>query len=613
MFRLFCLSPVVWLAAAACWVLLAMPLPAKSQVKAIPLTDLSFFRNPGKSWQIAGDVNATLSSPNTLQVRNGTGILVNVPTKKKPGTDLLSVAEYGDLDLELEYMMAAGSNSGIYLQGLYEVQLADSWGETQSTAASNGGIYERWDEKRPKGQQGYEGYAARQQVGRAPGLWQHLKISFQAPRFDASGKKMENARMLRVELNGVVIHEQVELFGPTRGALQAEEKATGPIRLQGDHGAVAFRNITINHFVRPRPELSNLTYTIHKGRYDEKADYSQLPPEAEGATGTLTSNLEYKSNQFMVRFKGTLHIKASGDYNFSTHTPGGAAALRVNNKGVIPMREKGGKGTIALPQGELPVELLYTKYMDWATPELELKVGGPGLREFVISDAEIGQANSADPILVLAEEKPVLRSFMDIPGNTRVTHAVSVGSPTQLHYTYDLNHGTLVQLWRGGFIEATPMWHDRGDGSSRPLGSVQYFGKPALTLARLNNEQATWVADTTGSGFRQKGYRLSKNDQPTFLYQAFGASVEDAIRVLEKGLGLQRELTLQHAGAGLYVRLAEGMNIEEVSKGLYLIDDKSYYLRIEEAGGAKPIVRNMAGKQELLLPVREKLIYSILF
>jgi hypothetical protein len=277
------------------------------------------------------------------------------------------------------------------------------------------------------------------------------------------------------------------------------------------------------------------------------------------------------------------------------------------------MKEWDGKGSIALPEGKVPVEILYTKYMDWAAPVLELKVSAPGLREFIISDTEVGMANVTDPILVAAEEKPVLRSFMDIPGNYRVTHAVSVGSPTLLHYTYDLDHGTLVQLWRGGFIDATPMWHDRGDGSSRPLGSVKYFGKPTLTLAKLTNEQAAWVTDTTGSGYRQRGYKLSPDDQPTFMYEAYGASVQDALRILDKGQGIRRELTLQHAGPGLYVRLAEGSKIEELGKGLYLIDDKSHYLRVEEAGGGKLVLRSVAGRQELILPVREKLVYSILF
>ena len=203
---------------------------------------------------------------------------------------------------------------------------------------------------------------------------------------------------------------------------------------------------------------------------------------------------------------------------------------------------------------------------------------------------------------------------MDIPDGPRVTHAISVGSPEQVHYTYDMDHGTLVQVWRGGFIDATPMWHDRGDGSSRPQGAVQHLMKqPELTLAKLSSANSAWVEDTTGSAFRTKGYKLDKNNQPTFRYQMHGTSVEDALQVLEGGKGVQRNIRVQSPVKNLYVRLAEGSSIEQTSKGMYLIDGKAYYLRLDDAGGQKPIVRNIGGKQELIVPMGNQLSYSILF
>ena len=606
-------KPVVACAITAC---LAIPNLVMGQTTTIPLKDLSSFQQPGKSWEIAGDVHADLTKDNKLNTREGAGILVNNPTKKNKGKDLFTNFEHGDIDLELDYMMAKGSNSGIYLQGRYELQLADSCGATDRSAASNGGVYERWDESRPKGQQGFQGYAPRQNVGRAPGLWQHLKISFQAPRFDASGNKTENAKLLLVELNGVPIHENVELLGPTRGAVNNDEQATGPLRFQGDLGAVAFRNIKVMHYSRQRPELKNLTYTIYGGRYEKEPLYDSIPPEAEGPTGILTSNLKAHAKQYLVRYRGTFEAKEPGDYTFSISTPGGAGLVRINGKAVVPMTAQKGQGTISLPAGEAPFELLYSKFRDWEQSALALQVSGPGLREFLISDNEAGLAEVVDPILVEVNERPVLRSFIDLPvdtGNYRVTHAISVGSQADLHYTYDMDHGALVQLWRGGFLDATPMWHERGDGSARAMGSVQHLGKPTLTIARLASEQAAWVADTTGSSFRHRNYRLTKNAEPTFTYQAWGATVQDAIRVIENGKGLQRELTIQNPAVNLYARLAEGGVIEDAGKGMYLVDGKAYYVRVDDAGGAKPLVRHVGGRQELLVPVREKLVYSILF
>jgi hypothetical protein len=222
-------------------------------------------------------------------------------------------------------------------------------------------------------------------------------------------------------------------------------------------------------------------------------------------------------------------------------------------------------------------------------PGLGLAVSGEGLREYLLSDKEGRVSNVVDPILVDASEKPILRSFMDLPDGPPVTHAVSVGSQEQLHYTYDLDHGTIVQVWRGGFLDATPMWHERGDGSSRPQGAVHHFVKePVLAMAQLSSEQEAWKTDTAGTSFRPKGYKLNAQKKPTFRYQVYGSQVQDAIRVLENGQGIQRQISVQQPADQLYMRLAEANRISEVSKGLYVIGDKAYYLRLEDTGVQKP-------------------------
>ena len=593
---------------------------AEPQATAIPLDNLSAFQNPGKSWQIAGGVTAELDDENELETVDGKGVLVNEPSRRNKGKDLVTNAEYGDMDLELDYMMAKGSNSGVYLQGRYEVQLEDSWGVKTPTSANNGAIYERWDESKPNGQKGYQGYAPRQNVSRAPGLWQNLKISFQAPRFDASGKKIENAKILRATLNGVVIHENVELFGPTRGAMGNNEVPAGPLRLQGDHGAVAFRNIKITEYGKPRPELVNLEYKVYKGRFEAEPKYDSIPPEAEGTSVALTSDISPFPNDFLVRYTGTLRVKEPGEYTFNLSTGGGRGIMKINNKVVIPIGGRNQRGTVTLPAGDMPFELIYSKLVEWGRPSLGLAVVGPGIREYVIGDKAQGGNNDQGPILVHAPVNTILRSFMDLPvenekgrSGVRVVHAVNVGSPEQVHYTYDLDKGNMVQMWRGEFLDATPMWYSRGDGSSRPMGSVQYFGQPSFALAKLASPQAAWVADSAGTGYRPGGYDTDKNDQPTFSYQLYGANVKDAIRVMEGGKGLRRELTVQNPVANLYARLAAGSTIEEVSRGMYLIDGKSYYIKLVDAGGAKPVVRDANGQKELIVPVSSKLSYSIIF
>ncbi len=89
--------------------------------------------------------------------------------------------------------------------------------------------------------------------------------------------------------------------------------------------------------------------------------------------------------------------------------------------------------------------------------------------------------------------------------------------------------------------------------------------------------------------------------------------VNDVSRVLPNSQGIRRDISLQNPAGNLYLRLAEANNIETVSEGLYLLNDKSYYLRIDDAGNAKPVIRNANGRKEIIIPIQNKVSYSILF
>jgi hypothetical protein len=142
----------------------------------------------------------------------------------------------------VEFCIPKHSNSGIYLQGRYEIQVYDSYGVAKDAypGIECGGIYPRWIND-----QGTNGHSPQINASKPPGEWQTFDIVFQAPRFDGAGKKIANAQMVRVLHNGQLIHQKVELPGPTRAAHYSDEKAVGPILLQGDHGPVAYRNLRV--------------------------------------------------------------------------------------------------------------------------------------------------------------------------------------------------------------------------------------------------------------------------------------------------------------------------------------------------------------------------------
>ncbi|GIX50285.1 MAG: hypothetical protein KatS3mg132_479 [Limisphaera sp.] len=202
--------------------------------------DFTGWRAPTGEWQVVGDVELDPADPRRLRPREGSGVAWNGPNGRT--VHLVSVEEFGDAEIHVEFCLARRSNSGVYVMGRYEVQIYDSHGVERDKypGIECGGIYPRWVNGRE-----VEGHSPKVNASLPAGRWQSFDILFRAPRFDAEGRKIEPARFIRVLQNGQVVHENVVVHGPTRSALFEDEKPVGPLMLQGDHGPVAFRNIRV--------------------------------------------------------------------------------------------------------------------------------------------------------------------------------------------------------------------------------------------------------------------------------------------------------------------------------------------------------------------------------
>ena len=197
-------------------------------------------RGGGSTWRVVGGVRLAADDQRALVAEPGTGVLMN--SERSRTVDLYTELLHGSCQLHLEYCVAQQSNSGVYLMGQYEIQVLDSWGEEPPLRyGTNGGIYAR--HRHPLTGRDYGGHAPRVNASRRPGEWQELDVVFRAPRFDGAGYKSADAKFVRVALNGQLIHENVAVDLPTGGAWDAYDIPRGPLRLQGDHGPVAYRNI----------------------------------------------------------------------------------------------------------------------------------------------------------------------------------------------------------------------------------------------------------------------------------------------------------------------------------------------------------------------------------
>jgi hypothetical protein len=135
----------------------------------------------------------------------------------KSGSNIITDASYNDFKLHIEFRYPAGSNSGVYLRGRYEVQVEDNYGLEPSSTLF-GGIY------------GF--LTPNEMVAKKPGEWQSYDITL-------------IGRRVSVTANGKAIIVDQIIPGITGGALNSKEGEPGPIFLQGDHGPVEYRNIVI--------------------------------------------------------------------------------------------------------------------------------------------------------------------------------------------------------------------------------------------------------------------------------------------------------------------------------------------------------------------------------
>lgn len=570
----------------------------------LSLEDLSAFADPPANWQIVGSASSSINENQELKTTKGNGILANVPDKKSKG-QIYTNFQHGDLDLDLEVMMPKGSNSGIYLQGRYEIQLLDSWGKKRAGFGDIGGIYQRWDESKPEGKKGYEGKAPLANAAKAPGLWQRIRISFQAPRFNDKGEKIENARIIFVELNGVLVQQNVELSGPTRGPYVGggDEAPFGPLVIQGDHGPVAFRNFKYRNYDGQPIKFDRLDYKVWHKSPRKIEDFDKEPPTLTGSDRLVSWSAARVDNNFTILYDGTLEVPEAGDYIFEIFAYG-IAQFSINGGPMESMRPDYYILTKTLPAGKVPFKLLYGKQESWQQPQLRFKVEGAKFRPINLHYESSGILGSpADPIYETVGNEPrLLRSFVDfqlpyMEEPRRFTNTINVGDPTGVHYTYDLKQGSVVQIWRGDFLDMTPMWYSRGNGISRARGVVAPLTEDAQILQV--NADGTLEDQYPDDKYHFHRYQLDEDGRPSFHYLAYGLEVQDRLMPSLDKKSLVRQLSWDKPAAGnLSFCLAKGEKITKLKDGSYLIDD-NYYV----STSAKAKVESSGELSVLLVPM----------
>lgn len=552
--------------------------------------------------------------PKPVSIEEGNGILFNNYNAAQKD-HLLTKWEHGDLKLELEVMIPKGSNSGIYLQGRYELQIKDSWGVSLPKHNDLGGIHRNWEEEPSKI---FRGIAPISNAAKAPGLWQKLSIHFQAPKFNAQGDKISNAKFVSVELNGIQIHNNVEVPLPTGGPISKEETTRGPLLIQGDHGPMAFKNIKYQLLRDSDVEITSLKYKTYKnifrGLEDIDTNESSLEKEAE----FIDINVVDEEDNLGIQYTGILNIKEQDDYTISVGYTGGIDFILDGNS-ILKKNSPSDQGTlnatVALAPGQHPFTLTNIKSAGWRAPRLGLTIKGSNTnpKKFHTLDSYPPLVNSVSPIYVEAAAKPVLlRGFVNFRGNEkRLSHTIGVGTPEGLNFVYDLAAANIIGVWRGDFVNATPMWHSRGNGSFTPKGAVQwtFLSRPVAAL----NTMQTAFPETATSDFKALGYAIAANTGlPVFKSEYKGVTIENTITPSENNTHFIHKIKFSDVAAtNWYYKIASG-NITSLKDGSFAINNQEYYVQV--LSGQKATIRTINGTSELIIPVDGRTInYEIIW
>ena len=595
--------------------------------KHLDLNDLSGFKPQAGNWQIVGAilVNPTVDVheikteepktkkrrkrhnevqfPQPIMFESGTGILLNINDSDKK--DMLQTNwEHGDIILELEVMLPKGSNSGIYFQGRYELQLKDSWGVLNPKVSDMGGIHNNW-ETTPN--EIFRGIPPLSNASKAPGLWQSLRVHFQAPKFNVEGEKIANARFVFVELNGVAIHTNIEVPNYTGSPIEKNEVPKGPLAIQGDHGPVAFRNIRYSLMEPSQVFVDSLKYKTYKGEFEGLEELSEAKVVSEGTSNLIDVHLVGEEDHYGIQYTGKLNIPKEDVYNLSVSYSGGIS-LDINGVSLVKQNSSNRVETltkkITLKEGKHEFLLTNIKSAPWRSPKLGFSVSSATTypKEFNTYNSSPPEVSNIAPIFVKPDVNPrLLRAFVSFKGDgDRLSHTIGVGTPNGVNYIYDLGSGNLVAVWRGQFVDATPMWHERGDGSFKPMGAVQWTFLNQ-SIAQLPDLNTAFPKTGEYPDFVPKGYVIDETNQlPVFKHIYKNVTIENMIQPNNSNTHITREIRFSNGGMeNWYCKLASG-EIKKIPDGSYAINGQ-YYIKV--LSHQIPITRDVNGENELVIPV----------
>ncbi|MGB3800455.1 MAG: PA14 domain-containing protein [Lewinella sp.] len=456
----------------------------------------------------------------------------------------------------------------------------------------------------------------RSSVDIRPDVWQNLELAY------LPATASTPALLVATYLNGNLVYYQQPLSG---GA------SAGPLTLEVTAGEVAVTGFSTSSQAGKASSMTsdgevdlNLPL-IHYAYYDVDGSpatydaYDSQTPAKEGYISRFDLGaIRDENRDYAIRFEADLDVPKAGPYTFflrsSTHS-----ALFIDGEEVVGLGPDTegieNEGTVNLSEGTHEVRLDHYQQTNWNHLLLKYAYGEEERRSF--NDMPEGQAmatpRSAEATPVETDDRPyLLRSFLNFPMarvydyTQKRTHVINVGEADGPHYSYDLQNGSLLQVWRGPFVDVSEMWEGRGEPQVvRALGpAVAFDGRPQWT-----GDGGSWPEESTD--LRHRRYELDGDGRPTFFFDV-GNNGQVSDRFIPTDSGLERTLT-NAEGETLLTNIAAASDIRETAPGVFETVNPGLNIQVLELASGGLRLLNGEGTKRLVaeLPPGEHLTYSI--
>lgn len=209
-------------------------------------------------------------------------------------------------------------------------------------------------------------------------------------------------------------------------------------------------------------------------------------------------------------------------------------------------------------------------------------------------------------VLTVGDRVRLQRGFVPFQPYKRL-YACSVGTPEGVNYAYDLASFSLLRVWRGGFIDTTEMWQERGFSQlAKPAGpSLTLTGAPGIALLEAPDSDG-WPVQPSPL-FSSQGYHLEADGTPVFRASLAQLQLTDRVSPLKEGTGLTRTVKFEGSlpGWSCFLLLAETNQITSADKDHsgFVVGDREWYLDFPKDSAHTPLVLSRGDRQWLVVQV----------